>query len=475
MKRLWLYLEGRKLVAVGLVLVATGNAAAQTGGWLLVRDAIDKGIRAGNEHHLTVIVVIYLIVAACGWLLQAVLIRGLAGLGQRMVLGLRQDLFDHLTGLSLRYFSQQKAGLDHRAADERRRRGLGRPLAGHADARRKRDPAARRGDRAADRGLAARPRRARDGAVRAHLDALVPAHLARRADRDAQPHRRRHGADRGVRLRNGGRAGLQPGAHLPGAVRRAERGEPRAEHLHAEDLLDLLPVDRVPRGARNRRRPLHGQLAAHASHDHDRDADHRSLPAPARLPAAAGALGCVRPAAVGRCRDGQDRDGPRRGAGHPGPAPPARAAADRGRSRDRPGRLRVRRGAGAARRRDPRAAGRLSRTRRRVRGRQVHARAPRRALLRPGSRRGARRRCRSARGEVALVPPPARRRPAGSVPLQRHDRLEHPLREAWMRPTRRSPQQPPRSASTSSRPGSRAASSTPCARAAPACRRASAS
>jgi ATP-binding cassette subfamily B protein len=110
MRRLWLYLEGMKLRAFGLVLVATGNAAAQTGGWLLVRNAIDKGIRARNEHHLTVIVVIYLLVAACGWLLQAVLIRGLAGLGQRMVLGLRKDLFDHLTSLSLRYFSQQKAG-----------------------------------------------------------------------------------------------------------------------------------------------------------------------------------------------------------------------------------------------------------------------------------------------------------------------------------------------------------------------------
>jgi ABC-type multidrug transport system fused ATPase/permease subunit len=109
-KRLWLYLEGMKLRAFALVLVATGNAAAQTGGWLLVRNAIDKGIRARNEHHLTVIVVIYLIVAACGWVLQAILIRGLAGLGQRMVLGLRKDLFDHLTSLSLRYFSQQKAG-----------------------------------------------------------------------------------------------------------------------------------------------------------------------------------------------------------------------------------------------------------------------------------------------------------------------------------------------------------------------------
>jgi ATP-binding cassette subfamily B protein len=110
MRRLAKYLEGRWLVACALVLVATGNAACQTGGWLLVRNAIDNGIRARDEHHLTVIVAIYLVVAAAGWVLQAVLIRGLAGLGQRMVIGLRRDLFDHLTGLSLRYFSQQKAG-----------------------------------------------------------------------------------------------------------------------------------------------------------------------------------------------------------------------------------------------------------------------------------------------------------------------------------------------------------------------------
>jgi ABC-type multidrug transport system fused ATPase/permease subunit len=109
-KRLWRYLEGRRTWAGVLLLVGAGNAAAQTGGWLLVRNAIDKGIAAGDEHHLTVIVVIYLCVAAVGWGLQAWLIRGLAGLGQRMVLGLRRDLFDHLTSLSLRYFSQQKAG-----------------------------------------------------------------------------------------------------------------------------------------------------------------------------------------------------------------------------------------------------------------------------------------------------------------------------------------------------------------------------
>ncbi len=110
MTRLWRYLEGRRLRAVLMVFVATGNAACQTGGWLLVRNAIDKGIAARDAHHLTVIVAIYLGVAGAGWVLQAWLIRGLAGIGQRMTLGLRRDLFDHLTGLSLRYFSQQKAG-----------------------------------------------------------------------------------------------------------------------------------------------------------------------------------------------------------------------------------------------------------------------------------------------------------------------------------------------------------------------------
>ena len=97
-------------MAALMVLVGAGNAAAQTGGWLLVRNAIDKGIVARNEHHLTIVVALYLGVAAAGWVLQAWLIRGLATIGQAVVIGLRRHLFDHLTGLSLRYFSQQKAG-----------------------------------------------------------------------------------------------------------------------------------------------------------------------------------------------------------------------------------------------------------------------------------------------------------------------------------------------------------------------------
>jgi ABC-type multidrug transport system fused ATPase/permease subunit len=108
--RLGRYLTGRWLLVAALVAIATGSAAAQSGGWLLVRAAIDDGIAKGDRHTLTVVVAAYLAVNLLGWICQRVLIRGLAVVGQTIVLGLRRDLFDHLTSLSLRYFSEQRAG-----------------------------------------------------------------------------------------------------------------------------------------------------------------------------------------------------------------------------------------------------------------------------------------------------------------------------------------------------------------------------
>jgi ABC-type multidrug transport system fused ATPase/permease subunit len=109
-RRLSRYLEGQGPLVAAMVLLAAGNAACQTGGWLLVRIAIDSGIVHRHESELTWVVLVYLAVAVAGWAFQLLLIRGLARIGQRIVLALRRDLFDHLTGLSLRYFSQQKAG-----------------------------------------------------------------------------------------------------------------------------------------------------------------------------------------------------------------------------------------------------------------------------------------------------------------------------------------------------------------------------
>ena len=78
MRRLTKYLQGRRLMVMLMILVGTGNAVAQTGGWLIVRNAIDNGIIAKDTRYLAIAVGLYLAVAAAGWILQAFLIRGLA-------------------------------------------------------------------------------------------------------------------------------------------------------------------------------------------------------------------------------------------------------------------------------------------------------------------------------------------------------------------------------------------------------------
>jgi ABC-type multidrug transport system fused ATPase/permease subunit len=92
------------------MLFAGISAAAPVAGWHLVGDAIDQGIRAGNESRLHRDVILYIAVNAVAWALGTTTWVMLAGIGQRMVFELRRNLFEHLTSLSLRYFSEQKAG-----------------------------------------------------------------------------------------------------------------------------------------------------------------------------------------------------------------------------------------------------------------------------------------------------------------------------------------------------------------------------
>jgi ABC-type multidrug transport system fused ATPase/permease subunit len=108
--RLWRYTEGRHRRLGVIFGLAAISAAAPVAGWHIVGDAIDNGIRAENETRLAVDVVFYIGVGVVAWALGTATWLMLAGVGQRMVLDLRRDLFEHLTSLSLRYFSQQKAG-----------------------------------------------------------------------------------------------------------------------------------------------------------------------------------------------------------------------------------------------------------------------------------------------------------------------------------------------------------------------------
>jgi len=108
--RLTRYLRGRMLRVAVLAVIGVFSAAAPVSALLVVQDAIDHGMRAHDRSRLGLDVLVYLGINGLAWVLQTTLVRGLARVGQDVVLGLREDLFDHLTQLSLRYFSQQKAG-----------------------------------------------------------------------------------------------------------------------------------------------------------------------------------------------------------------------------------------------------------------------------------------------------------------------------------------------------------------------------
>jgi ABC-type multidrug transport system fused ATPase/permease subunit len=108
--RLGRYTVGRRKRISVVMAMAAVSAAAPVVAWTIVGDAIDKGIRAEDRHRLTLDVIAYIAVGAAAWIIGSTTWLMLAGIGQRIVLDLRRDLFDHLTSLSLKYFSQQKAG-----------------------------------------------------------------------------------------------------------------------------------------------------------------------------------------------------------------------------------------------------------------------------------------------------------------------------------------------------------------------------
>ena len=108
--RLWRYTEGHHGRLGVIFVLAAVSAAAPVAGWYIVGDAIDNGIRADNDGRLVGDVAAYVATGVVAWVLGTATWLMLAGVGQRIVLDLRRDLFEHLTSLSLRYFSQQKAG-----------------------------------------------------------------------------------------------------------------------------------------------------------------------------------------------------------------------------------------------------------------------------------------------------------------------------------------------------------------------------
>jgi ABC-type multidrug transport system fused ATPase/permease subunit len=110
LRRLRRHIHQRRRWLALLLACAVGEACAQSGSWLLVREAINQGIVPRDQHVLALSTLAYLLVSITGFALFGVVVRGMARFGQELVLGLRRELFAHLTALSLRYFSEQRAG-----------------------------------------------------------------------------------------------------------------------------------------------------------------------------------------------------------------------------------------------------------------------------------------------------------------------------------------------------------------------------
>jgi len=108
--RLGRYLRGHRVRVALLALVGVGSAAAPVAALFVVQNAINEGMLQHDSARLSEDVALYVAINAAAWILSTTLVRGLAWVGQDIVLGLRRDLFEHLTTLSLRYFSGQKAG-----------------------------------------------------------------------------------------------------------------------------------------------------------------------------------------------------------------------------------------------------------------------------------------------------------------------------------------------------------------------------
>ena len=209
-----------------------------------------------------------------------------------MVLGLRRDLFDHLTWLSLRYFSQQKAGWiiarltsDVDAVSDVLSQGMPTLVSSVVLL-----PAAVAALLIADWRL---------GLV---VFAIVPPALVltrwfTHVSHVALVETRNRIAAVTAQIAESvaGMAVVQAFNReraFQRAVRRVERREQASRIIYTQKLFSIFfPAIELPRRYRDRRRAVHGREAVRARHDHDRHADHGALPAPARLSAAAGALG----------------------------------------------------------------------------------------------------------------------------------------------------------------------------------------
>ena len=100
--------RSRVLLMLLALFVATGAALAPP---YLAGRAIDDGIRDGDTTALTVILVLFVASALINWAATYVQTYLINWVGQRALQDLRTELFEHLQGLSIGFYSRRKTGV----------------------------------------------------------------------------------------------------------------------------------------------------------------------------------------------------------------------------------------------------------------------------------------------------------------------------------------------------------------------------
>ena len=244
----------RARAAATLVALLVGTAATLAPP-LLVKVAIDQGITKHDSKVLVLVVIAFLFSALLVWAMTYVQTYLVGWVGQRALADLRIRIFTHLQSLPIGFYESRPAGVlisrmtnDVEALDSLVTDSVvtlfqsGLTLLGTIVILIILDP------KLALITFGIFPFVARG------LD-LVPAGLRRRVPAHARDDRLDHRLPAGDPLGHPRRAQLRPGALPRGALRRAQRGQPRGQHGHRAPQRGLLP--RRGNALRRRRRGDH--------------------------------------------------------------------------------------------------------------------------------------------------------------------------------------------------------------------------
>ncbi|MFV1989636.1 MAG: ABC transporter ATP-binding protein [Acidimicrobiales bacterium] len=111
LRRAWGLLHPYRRTVVITAALITAQTLTIVAGPLLFKVGIDRGILRGDLAQLNKIVAVYLVVAASGYFLQRLAIRGVAKAGESALRDLRVSVFDRMLAQSLGFYDRQKAGV----------------------------------------------------------------------------------------------------------------------------------------------------------------------------------------------------------------------------------------------------------------------------------------------------------------------------------------------------------------------------